>query len=123
MNTGGVLFTWFPAALPLAGPVEGNFLSEVVPCADRRLRRGGPLQMDDAQIYSLLAPVFEEVFEDESIKVTPELAAKDVEGWDSLTHIRLILSTEKAFKIKFTNSEITNLENVGALVALIRARV
>lgn len=78
--------------------------------------------MDDAQIYSLLAGVFKAVFDDETIEVIPQLTAKDVDGWDSLTHIRLILSVEKVFKIKFTNSEITNLENVGDLVALIRAR-
>ena len=79
--------------------------------------------MDDAQIYSRLARVFDEVFDDDTIVVTPQLAAKDVDGWDSLTHIRLILSVEKAFKIKFTTSEIGNLENVGDLVALVRARV
>ncbi len=78
--------------------------------------------MDDAQIYSRLAPVFNDVFDDETIELTPQLTAKDVDGWDSLTHIRLILSVEKAFKIRFTTSEIGNLENVGDLVALIRAR-
>ena len=78
--------------------------------------------MDDAQIYSRLAGVFNEVFDDETIEVTPQLTAKDVDGWDSLTHIRLILSVEKEFKIRFTTSEIGNLENVGELVALIRAR-
>jgi acyl carrier protein len=78
--------------------------------------------MDDAQIYSRLARVFSEVFDDETIEVTPQLTAKDVDGWDSLTHIRLILSVEKAFKIRFNTSEIGNLENVGDLVALIRAR-
>jgi acyl carrier protein len=62
--------------------------------------------MDDAQIYSRLAGVFNEVFDDETIEVTPQLTAKDVDGWDSLTHIRLILSVEKAFKIRFTTSEI-----------------
>jgi acyl carrier protein len=79
--------------------------------------------MDDAQIYSLLARVFQDVFDDETIEVTPQLTAKEVEGWDSLTHIRLILSVEKVFKIKFTNSEIAKLQNLGELVALIRARV
>jgi acyl carrier protein len=78
--------------------------------------------MDDAQIYSRLAGVFNDIFDDETIAVTPQLTAKDVDGWDSLTHIRLILSVEKAFKIRFTTSEIGNLENVGDLVALIRAR-
>jgi len=54
--------------------------------------------------------------------VTPELSAKDVDGWDSLTHIRLILSVEKAFKIKFTTSEIGKLQNVGDLARLIEMR-
>jgi len=78
--------------------------------------------MDDAQIYSRLTRVFNEVFDDETIEITPQLTAKDVDGWDSLTHIRLILSVEKAFKIRFSTSEIGNLVNVGDLVALIRAR-
>ena len=62
------------------------------------------------------------MFDDDSINVTPELSAKDVDGWDSLTHIRLMLSVEKAFKVKFTTSEIGNLKNVGDLVALIKQR-
>jgi acyl carrier protein len=79
--------------------------------------------MDDAQIYSRLARVFNDVFDDETIELTPQLTAKEVDGWDSLTHIRLILSVEKEFKIRFTTSEIGNLENVGDLAALVKARV
>lgn len=78
--------------------------------------------MDEAQIYARLAEIFEDVFDEGPIKVTPELSAKDVDGWDSLTHIRLILTVEKAFKIKFSTSEIGRLENVGDLVALIAER-
>jgi acyl carrier protein len=81
------------------------------------------LNMDDTQIYSRLAGVFNDVFDDETIEITPQLAAKDVDGWDSLTHIRLMLSVEKAFKIRFTTAEVGKLENVGDLVALIRERV
>jgi acyl carrier protein len=77
--------------------------------------------MDEPQIYARLAEIFNDVF-DESIVVTPELSAKGVDGWDSLTHIRLILTIEKAFKIRFTTSEIGKLENVGDLVALIKSR-
>jgi acyl carrier protein len=69
-----------------------------------------------------LAEIFQDVFDEDLIEVTPELSAKDVEGWDSLTHIRLILTVEKAFKIKFSTSEIGKLENMGDLVALIKAR-
>jgi len=78
--------------------------------------------MDEPQIYSRLTQVFAEVFDEDSIRVTAELSAKDVDGWDSLTHIRLLLTIEKAFKIKFSTSEIGRLQNVGDLVALIKAR-
>ena len=78
--------------------------------------------MDEPQIYARLAQIFEDVLDDDSVKLTPELSAKDVDGWDSLTHIRLILTVEKAFKIKFTTSEIGKLENVGDLVRLIQTR-
>jgi len=78
--------------------------------------------MDEAQIYASLTDVFADVFDEESIKLTPKLSAKDVDGWDSLTHIRLLLTIEKAFKVKFSTSEIGRLENVGDLVALIKAR-
>ncbi len=78
--------------------------------------------MDETDIYARLTPVFHDVFDDDSINVTPELSAKDVDGWDSLTHIRLILTVEKAFKVKFSTPEIGKLEKVGDLVALIKAR-
>jgi acyl carrier protein len=78
--------------------------------------------MDDAQIYSRLVEIFADVFDDPSIQLTPGLSAKDVDGWDSLTHIRLILTIERAFKVKFTTSEIGKLENVASLVALIKTR-
>jgi acyl carrier protein len=45
-----------------------------------------------------------------------------VDGWDSLTHIRLILTVEKAFRVKFSTSEIGKMETVGDLVKLIKAR-
>ncbi len=78
--------------------------------------------MDEGQIYDRLAKIFHEVFEDDSVGLTPELTAKDVDGWDSLTHIRLILTVEKAFKIRFSTSEVGKLKNVGDLVALVKAR-
>ena len=77
--------------------------------------------MDEAEIYSRLEEVFEDVF-DEHIHLTPVLSAENVDGWDSLTHIRLILTVEKTFKVKFPTSEIGKLRNVGDLVALIKAR-
>lgn len=78
--------------------------------------------MDEPQIYARLAEIFRDVFDEDSIPVTPELSAKDVDGWDSLAHIRLMLTIEKAFKIKLSAPEIGKLENVGDLVAMIKAR-
>jgi acyl carrier protein len=75
--------------------------------------------MDEREIYTRLNEVFYDVFEEDTIKVTPELSAKDVDSWDSLTHIRLVLTVEKAFKIKFSTSEVGKLQDVSDLVALI----
>ena len=78
--------------------------------------------MDEQQIYAQLEEIFQNVFDEDSIQVTPQLSAKDVDGSDSLTHIRLMLAVEKAFKVKFSTSEIGKLENVGDLVGLIKTR-
>lgn len=78
--------------------------------------------MHEPEIYSKLKDIFVNVFDDETIELTPQMTAKDVDGWDSLTHIRLMLTVEKAFKIKFSSSQIGNLKNVGDLVALIQER-
>ena len=85
--------------------------------------KGGLRRMDEPQIYQRLTEIFQDVFDEDSIEVTPKLSADDVDGWDSLTHIRLILTIEKVFKIKFSTTEIGKLENVGDLVALIQGKV
>jgi acyl carrier protein len=78
--------------------------------------------VDEVQIYARLTEIFADVFDEDSIMVTPVLSAKDVDGWDSLTHIRLILTVERAFKFKVSTSEIGKMENVGDLVAIIKSR-
>ena len=78
--------------------------------------------MEDREIYEKLNGVFQNVFDDESIDLRPELTAKDVDGWDSLTHIRLLLTVEKAFSVKFSAAEIGKLKNVAELVELIKAK-
>lgn len=79
--------------------------------------------MDDPQIYGRLQDIFRSVFDDESINLAPQLSANDVDDWDSLTHIRLIMTVQKEFKVKFSTAEIGKLENVGDLTRLIKARV
>jgi len=77
--------------------------------------------MDEPLIYARLTQIFQEVF-DEAVVATPELTADDIEGWDSITNIRLMLTVEKSFKIKLSASEIGKLNNVGELVMLIKDR-
>jgi acyl carrier protein len=75
--------------------------------------------MQDPVITGLTS-VFREVFDDDELQLRPEMTADDVDGWDSLAHIRLILSVQKAFGIKFSPIEMNRLKNVGDLIALTR---
>jgi acyl carrier protein len=80
----------------------------------------GTVYMDD--VYARLNDIFDDVFDDDRIVVTPELTASDFPEWDSLNHIRLMITVQKVFKIKFSAAEITNLKNVGELAELIRGK-
>jgi acyl carrier protein len=64
-----------------------------------------------------------DVFDDDSVTATENMTADDVEGWDSLSHIRLMVSIERHFKIKFTNAEVAKLLNVGDLKKAIEAKL
>ncbi len=69
-----------------------------------------------------LTELFREVFDDPDMIVTEHLSAKDVDDWDSLTHIQLISRIEKAFQLRFTMAEIASLKEVGDLMKLIAAK-
>ncbi len=66
-----------------------------------------------------LNEVFQDVFDDDELSVELDTTAEDVDGWDSLQHVTLLLNVEKAFAVKFSSSEIAGLKNVGDLVTLI----
>ena len=65
----------------------------------------------------------QDVFDDDGLELTEAMTANDVEGWDSLSHIRLMVSIEKRFNIKFTNAEVEKLQNVGDLLKAIEAKL
>ncbi len=78
--------------------------------------------MQTADIYAKLTSILHDVFDDDTIVLKPELTAGQVEGWDSLNHIRLMVTVEKAFSIRFAAAEVGSLKNVGELVALIAGK-
>ncbi|HWL73741.1 MAG TPA: acyl carrier protein [Burkholderiaceae bacterium] len=74
-------------------------------------------------ILDRLTPIFRDVFDDESIALHPEMTAENIDGWDSLAHIRLILAIERSLNIKFKSSELDGLKTVGEFVEIVRAKV
>ena len=75
--------------------------------------------MSREEVFEKLDQVFQDVFDDESLHVTVETTAADVDGWDSLEHIDLMASVERAFGIRFSMGEITRMKNVGEMADLI----
>ena len=70
-----------------------------------------------------ITPVFREVFDDDSINLTRGTTADDVEEWDSLTHMNLVIALELKFKIKFALGELQTLKNVGEMLDLINRKL
>ena len=81
------------------------------------------LTVDDNQIDPKLTEIFRNVFGDDTLVVAPTLTAKDVPGWDSLRNIRLMLTVERAYGVRFSASEIGKLQNVGDLARLVQAKL
>jgi len=78
--------------------------------------------MTETEILSKLTGIFRDVFDDETLVARPEMTAHEVDRWDSLSHMDMILLVEEAFGIRFRTREIADLMNVGDLVRLIGIR-
>lgn len=74
------------------------------------------MAMSDDEILAHLTDVFHDIFDDEDIVLSRDTTAEDIEEWDSLNQIKIILACEKAFTIKLNARDISGLENVGAMV-------
>lgn len=69
-----------------------------------------------------LQEIFREVFDDASLVITPETSAMDIEAWDSLSHLRLVMAMEAEFRIQFDFEELNVLRNVGEMMVLIQQK-
>jgi acyl carrier protein len=69
-----------------------------------------------------LQEVFRDVFDEDDLTITGETTADDVDDWDSLRHVTLVVNVEGAFGIRFSSLEVAGLKNVGQLVDLIESK-
>jgi len=70
----------------------------------------------------MLTPIFREVFDDETIELRRETTGDDIDMWDSLTHMNLVIAVELKFKVKFALGELLTLKNVGGMLDLINKK-
>ncbi|MEQ9007499.1 MAG: thioesterase domain-containing protein, partial [Ekhidna sp.] len=75
--------------------------------------------MERADIYEQLTEIFQDVFDDDELTIEDSTSAEDIEAWNSLNHLSLIMEVQEQFEIEFTSGQIFNLHNVGQLVELI----
>ena len=86
-------------------------------------RDGKEVTLEHPDVYEKLTDVFRNVFQDDDIVLFPEMTADDVEGWDSLANIRLILAVETAFSIRLSAAQAASLAKLGDLVSLIASKI
>lgn len=79
--------------------------------------------MEKNEILAQVQDVFRDVLDEESIVLCDSTTANDVEDWDSLTHIQIIVALEKHFGIKFLSREILSWKNVGEMVDCIASKI
>jgi acyl carrier protein len=75
------------------------------------------------ELQDTLNQVFREVFDNDDINIAPDTTANDIDGWDSLSHVNLIVAVEAKFNIRFSNKELMTFKNVGDLLSCIRAKI
>lgn len=75
------------------------------------------------EVLKDLTEIFVETLDEEDLSLSPETTAKEVEGWDSLSHVMLVVEIEKHFNIRFTSKEIQTWKNVGELAENIIKKV
>jgi acyl carrier protein len=75
--------------------------------------------MAEPSVFDRLTRILREVFDNDALVATPELTARQVTGWDSLGHVRLVVEVEREYGLRFSATEIGSLKNVGQLADLI----
>jgi acyl carrier protein len=80
------------------------------------------VMIENPVVYEKLTSVFRDVLDEDDLVLTPGMTADDVDGWDSLSHVRLVLAVSKVFGVKFSAAEVGQLKNVGEFVEMIQSK-
>lgn len=75
------------------------------------------------EIKERLQEIFRDVFDEEDLEIKEEMSAKDIDDWDSLAQINLIVAIEKEFGVKFNLEEVSQLKNIGEMLEQIRIKL
>lgn len=84
-------------------------------CKEKRVSR--------EEVFERVTDIFRDVFDDDELVILDSTNSEDIEDWDSLEHIQLIVGMEKEFKVKFDIKTVNSLENVGQMVDLILSMI
>ena len=79
--------------------------------------------MTEQEIFDSVQEIFRTVFDDEGIVLTREMTSADIEDWDSLEQINLLVASEKRFNIKFQLQDVKDLPDVGSMLDLVKRMV
>lgn len=79
--------------------------------------------MNRSQVLSQVQDIFRDILDEDELVLTETSTAEEVDGWDSLTHIQLVVAIEKHFKFKFTSKEILSWKNVGEMIDSIQSKI
>ena len=79
--------------------------------------------MTREELFEQINEIFRDVFDDDSLVITDTTNSEDIEDWDSLEHINLVVAMEKRFNMKFNIKEVGQLQNVGEMADLILSRM
>ena len=87
------------------------------------MRNKNEVDMDRQEIMERINVIFRDVFDDDTLVIVDSTNAEDIEDWDSLEHINLIMAMEKDFDLKFNLKEVGELANVGEMADLIERKL
>jgi acyl carrier protein len=79
--------------------------------------------MTSEEILSTVTIILKDTFDEQTLVISSETSAEDIDEWDSLTHIELISNIERKFKVRFALGELQDLQNVGDMIDLISTKI